>query len=54
MIRFFTLRKEIETFLSQHVKNSSELQHQIAQSDFYSKLAYLTDLTQILNVLNNK
>lgn len=54
MIRFFSLRKEIETFLLQHVKNSSELQHQMAQSDFYPKLAFLTDLTQILNVLNKK
>lgn len=54
LLRFFILRKEVLDFLTQHVKNSEDLQEQMMQFDFLPNLAFLTDTTQWLNELKKK
>lgn len=52
LIRFYELRHEILSFLQQHVPSSVDLQHKLTDIDFLQDLAFLTDITQYLNVLN--
>lgn len=54
LLRFFMLRKEVLEFLKDHVKNSEKLQSLMNRTDFLPKLAFLTDITQLLNTLNKK
>ncbi|PNF18081.1 hypothetical protein B7P43_G03330 [Cryptotermes secundus] len=51
-VRFFELRHEIATFLREEVTNSAELQNDLEDVEFLRNLAFLTDITQHLNVLN--
>ncbi|PNF28389.1 hypothetical protein B7P43_G16748 [Cryptotermes secundus] len=52
LVRFFELRHEIATFLREEVTNSAELQNDLEDVEFLRNLAFLTDITQHLNVLN--
>ncbi|PNF38714.1 hypothetical protein B7P43_G16721, partial [Cryptotermes secundus] len=50
--RFFEIRHEIATFLREKVTNSAEPQNDLEDVEFLRNLAFLTDITQHLNVLN--
>jgi hypothetical protein len=52
LIRFHELRSEVRDLLSEHVPNPIELKNQLENADFLRNLAFLTDITQHLNVLN--
>ncbi|PNF19633.1 hypothetical protein B7P43_G01086 [Cryptotermes secundus] len=52
LVRFFELRHEIATFPREEVTNSAELQNDLEDVEFLRNLAFLTDITQHLNVLN--
>lgn len=52
--RFFALRNEISIFFLNNVKNSLEIQDKFKDTSFLMELAFLTDITYHLNILNLK
>lgn len=52
LVWFFEFRHEIATFLREEVTNSAELHNDLEDVEFLRILAFLTDITQHLNVLN--
>ena len=52
--RFFALRKEIKQFLEENEKTDRELVTALSDSNFNCLLAFLTDITSHMNVLNLK
>lgn len=54
--RFFDLRKELAIFLekSTTIKNSAELKEKLICQEFQMSLAFLTDISEILNETNIK
>lgn len=53
--RFFTMRKELLTFLREIVSvETSEIEDNLESQDFLKELAFLTDMTKHLNDLNLK
>lgn len=53
--RFFTMRKELLTFLREIVSvETSEIEDNLESQDFLKELAFLTDMTKHLNDLNFK
>ncbi|PNF15374.1 hypothetical protein B7P43_G00949 [Cryptotermes secundus] len=52
LVRFSELRYDIATFLREEVTNSAELQNDLEDDEFLRNLAFLTDITRHLNVLN--
>lgn len=52
--RFFSLRKEVLYFLKHHVKKSEQLVAKLEDAKFLSEIAFLTDITSYLNILNSQ
>lgn len=52
--RFFSLRNEVLRFLEEHVPNTEDLQEKMKDKSFSIELAFLTDITYLINVLNSK
>lgn len=52
LIRFFELKNDIYDFLRENLPCSIDLQRALKDINFVHNLAYLTDITQHLNILN--
>lgn len=54
MERFFAIRKDIPAFLNKYVpSDTTELEKKLEDPEFLVQLAFLTDLTNHLNILNS-
>uniref|UniRef100_A0A4W3JBW2 HAT C-terminal dimerisation domain-containing protein n=1 Tax=Callorhinchus milii TaxID=7868 RepID=A0A4W3JBW2_CALMI len=53
LVQFFALRKEVLSFLKEHVKsNTAQFEKELEDPTYLRSLAFLTDITSHLNILN--